>query len=246
MSHLTNDQHGFKKGLSTETQHLRAVHDWCHTQHKGCHTDDLSHDFSRAYDSVSHSRHPEKMRYCDISGKTKKVSEGLLRNRRQKVVINGSSFHWALVAPGVPQGTVTGPIVCLIYINDTQVGDIFKNEIVYWWIRRLSRHKLPLRTHSPQRWPHQTWLVGLQVAHDLQAGKGYVISIPNKIHVSNFQYCLRDVPLQSVSPWPHLSIVTDSKLIWTPPWQSVECGSSNTCSRSNHAPRRVWNPRVTL
>ena len=50
---LTNDQHGSRKGLSTETQLLAAVHDWSHTLHKGGQTDVLLLDFSKAFDCPS-------------------------------------------------------------------------------------------------------------------------------------------------------------------------------------------------
>ena len=128
MSHLdpcgiiTNYQNGFRKGLSTETQLTAAVYDWSHTLHKGNQTDVLFLIFSKAFDSVPHSRLLKKLRHYGITGKTNKATKGLLHNHRQRVVVNSSSTHWAPVTSGVPQGTVFSLIFFLICINDIQSG----------------------------------------------------------------------------------------------------------------------------
>ena len=74
---LTNDQHGFRKGLSKETPLLTAVHDWSHTLHKGPQTDTLFFDFLKTFDSAPHSRLLEKLRYYGEASNTNKVIEGL-------------------------------------------------------------------------------------------------------------------------------------------------------------------------
>ena len=137
---LTNDQHGFGKGLSTETQHLPAIHDWSHTLYiyvcvcvytQRRQTEILLLHFSKAFGSVPHRRLLEKLRYYWISCKTNKVIEGLLRNRGQRVVVNGSSSHWASVTPGVPRGTVISQS-CSWFISMTSRQG-YLNEIVSQW-----------------------------------------------------------------------------------------------------------------
>ena len=48
--------------------------------------------------------------------------EGFITNRRQRVIINGCTSGWADVASGVPQGSISGPLLFLIYINDISEG----------------------------------------------------------------------------------------------------------------------------
>ena len=98
---LTGEQHGVRKGLSTETQ-LADVHHWSHILHKGSRTDALFIDFSKALEPVPQSRLPDKLRYYGIADKTNKDIKGLLYNRRPCVVVNGSSSHWTPVPSGIP------------------------------------------------------------------------------------------------------------------------------------------------
>ena len=80
---LTEDQHGFRRGRSTETQLLASTHDWSETLFKGGQTDVIFLDFSKAFDCVPHQRLLEKLRYYGIDGKNNNVIKSLLSGRRQ-------------------------------------------------------------------------------------------------------------------------------------------------------------------
>jgi hypothetical protein len=125
---MTDAQHGFVAGHSTCTNLLESLNDWTISLKNGNCTRVAHVDFVRAFDSVCHSKLLLKLQHAGVSGMLLKIIESFLRGRSQCVVIDGISSNAVNITSGVPQGSVLGPLLFLIYIND--LADVFPENVV--------------------------------------------------------------------------------------------------------------------
>ena len=141
-------QHGFRSGLSCETQLVEEVHDWTVSTSKRHQIELILQDFYKAFDCVPHQQLLNKLSYNGITGPTLYWIKSFLANRTQRVSINGSHSSPANVISGAPQGSVLRPVLLLLYINDitdtihSNIRHFADDAIVYIEIRSPADHDI--------------------------------------------------------------------------------------------------------
>ncbi|MCG8035226.1 MAG: reverse transcriptase family protein, partial [Candidatus Thiodiazotropha taylori] len=211
---LHDCQHGFRARRSCETQLITLVHELASSLDKGIQTDMIILDFSKAFDRVPHQRLLKKVHHYGIRGQTYCWIEQFLKGRTQKVLVEGQTSEVAPVVSGVPQGSVLGPLLFLLFINDLPEGlasqtRLFADDcILYRQIRSdTDQQLLQEDLHALAKW-EQKW------GMSFHPQKCSVLRVTRSRNPRTQDYVLKGVTLSTDSSTKYLGVDIQTDLGW--------------------------------
>ena len=208
---LVDSQHGFRSGRSCETQLVYTFNDLAHNKEMGMITDVIILDFSKAFDSVNHRKLLSKLRCFGIGNQLISWIKDFLRNRGQVVKVENSTSSRCNVISGVPQGSVLGPLLFLLYVNDLSAQlvsecRLFADDAVLYNTRQnkdiLQQDLLKLELWS------KLWQLSFNTT------KCSVLSIKDPSLQQD--YYLNNTRIKNVKNHPYLGIELSYDLKWNP------------------------------
>ena len=226
---LTSLNHGFRSGYSCETQLTVTVDELARNIDNGLQTDVAILDFSKAFDTVPHKRLLQKLEAYGVRGQLHTWIESFLCKRQMRVIVDGEASTEHYVESGVPQGTVLGPLLFLVHIND--LPDSVKSSVrlfaddclLYRPIRSRADH-ITLQDDLLQL---ENWakINGMS----FNAKKCYILSVNTKPQSSSsFFYQLNNTILKNVDNNPYLGLLISKDLKWTTHIDKISNKASST------------------
>ena len=207
-------QHGFREKRSCETQLIQLVEDLGRQLSLGKQTDLILLDFSKAFDKVNHLKLLYKLSCFSVKGNTLDWIQSFLIGRTQTVVLDGESSEEVKVTSGVPQGSVLGPLLFLLYINDlpeniqSQVRLFADDTAVYLTVTNMQDSQvLQSDLESLQHW-ERTWDM------EFNPGKCQVIHITRSKSPVKSRYFMHNQELESVDAAKYLGVTISKDLSW--------------------------------
>ena len=211
---ITRHQHGFLKRHSTSTNLLETINDWTISLNNHKSVSVAYIDFKSAFDCISHSKLILKLSSYGIKGTLLFWIQAFLSNRTQIVKINQTLSTPCKVSSGVPQGSVLGPLLFTLYINDitdnldpSATIKLFADDVkLYSEFSNISPTNLQTYLDYIAHWAF-TWQLNIshQKCNILTLGKH---TISNTLLISN-------QPIPIVDSVKDLGIFVDSDLKFT-------------------------------
>ena len=205
------NQHGFVEGKSCLSNLLESVETIIALLEEGSPVDILYFDFCKAFDSVPHYRLLTKMKNMGISGKTLNIVKDFLYGRTFQTFVDGTLSSHRNVISGVPQGSVLGPLLFVIFINDlpnsiNAISKLFADDLKVIVDANDTKNTSDM-LESLEDWEN-IWLLRFNPA------KCKVMHIPYNDNPVN-DYVFSNVTLESVDEEKDLGVLTSSNLKWT-------------------------------
>ena len=213
---LSPEQHGFVKGHSCVTQLLNVTNSWLHILDTPCppKIDAIFLDYAKAFDVMPHDVLLDKLTsQYNISGNMWQWIKSFIHGRKQRVVFKGSFSSWLPVSSGVPQGSVLGPLLFNLFINDLPLVTsstclLFADDTLLYRPIKSPNDEQQLQHDINQI---QLWCDVNKMKLNTKKTKVMRISWSTSVEPN---YTLNGTQLDVVSEYKYLGVILNKKLTW--------------------------------
>ena len=209
---LDTNQFGFRVGHSCEQQLISMIEEIQSAMDCRRQVDVIFLDFQKAFDTVPHQRLLKKLNHYGIRGNIYNWLDIWLTQRKQRAVVSGYESNFVSAKSGVPQGTVLGPLMFLIYINDIRSGvssnlRLFADDCILYRVIECDHDHNSLQSDLDLnlKWT-QLWQMSLNIR------KCASVTCCRKPPSFPTSYSILSQLLQHVTEHPYLGVVIDPKM----------------------------------
>jgi len=205
---------------------LHVTHDWFQHLERNHEVGAVFFDFRKAFDTVPHEPLLSKLKKLNLDHNIYVWIHNYLAGRQQKVVLNGASSETSPVTSGVPQGSILGPILFLIYIDDIVKTNISMASSLVLYADDILLYR-PICTREDYSILQEdinsisNWATANLMTFNTSKCKSMLISRKRTPCSPTTPLHLNGIPLETVTTFKYLGVLMSSNLQWSPHIQDV-------------------------
>ena len=239
---FTSSQFGFRKARNTTSainilmEKLYAGYD------NSVATQGVFLDFSKAFDTINHNILIAKLSHYNFSHESSMLLRSYLSNRKQYVKIGNTSSTFQPIKIGVPQGSVLGPLLFLIYINDLVKASPYLDYILFADDTNVfSTNQEVMRSELPKI---VTWCLANKLILNSDKTLQVIFKAPNKkINTCEYELKINNSPLAFLDNTTFLGVVLDSNINFKKHISAV-CSKLHLCLLIMRSVRRYLDDKM--
>lgn len=215
---LNPKQYGFRQGLSTNHALLDVVTTAYNNIDEKLYSSLVFVDYAKAFDTVCHKTLLDKLDHYGIRGPALHLVSSYLNCRTQNVSIDGLLSSPQNITYGVPQGSILGPLLFLIYVNDIHNIDKCSNNSIVQYaddtcliVKASNLDELKIKTNTVLSRVEQ-WSSANKLTINQNKTKAIIISPKVNKCLNDISLTINNSPIQIVNSFKYLGVILDNKL----------------------------------